>query len=98
MPSSLKVCQTVQGMNGEPVTIFECEHITAHTYRIAGDSIISTGDSTGILLCIHCMTHLRGQILAELMIDVLKQKSVSELMGQEKYEAMMDSLVKKMAP
>lgn len=58
-----------------PVTLYECEHITAGTYKMTGDNgkvtLVSTGDHTAVMLCVHCATHLKGTVLDALVAGAL---------------------------
>ena len=93
MPTELRIHTIFDGMNGEPVTMYECEHLTAGTYKLAsGANLVSTGEHTCMLLCVHCVTHHRGEILADLVLDVLRDRALPDLMGSEWYEAMMQAL------
>lgn len=62
---------------GGTVTLYECEHITAGTYKLAGDNgeltVVSTGENTAVLLCVHCATHLKGMVLDTLVTTALME-------------------------
>ena len=92
MATELRIQEVFTGMNGKPVTMYECEHLTTNTYRLEnGPNLISTGDNTCVMLCAHCMTHLRGLVLADLMTDVLRQKTTRELLGDEWIEKALET-------
>lgn len=58
-----------------PVTLYECEHITTGTYKVVGEhggvAVVSTGDHTAVMLCVHCATHLKGTVLDALVTNAL---------------------------
>lgn len=87
------------------VTIYECEHITAGTYRYASfddaaASLISTGDRTAVLLCVHCATHLQGQVLAPMVAEALStqlnrqgEQTANVLMDSDQYHRLVVTLI-----
>lgn len=77
------------------VTLYECEHITAGTYKMADSTgmatVITTGDNTAIILCVHCTTHLRGQVLSDMVVSMLREKTTKQLLGDEWIEKALET-------
>lgn len=80
MTNGLGIFETFTGMDGEPVTMYQCEHITDGTYKVDnGPNAISLGLHSYVVLCVHCMTHLRGEVLSGLVKDVLRESNFGHL-------------------
>lgn len=65
MATELRSQWALVGMDYEPITLYECEHITAgtHKYEDGHGSEVSTGEHTRVRLCSFCAAVLRRDVL-----------------------------------